>query len=104
MKSLHRGDHRRTRSRLWPLAAPAALDNAAARVSTHLKEARVGLPGRPILVRRALLRFDRFSVLFRSDDGDDHHQVTPLTPDTGPAIPLRTVHCITSRNRRDRFM
>ena len=59
MKPLHRGDHCATCSRLLPHAARAVLNNAATRVSTHLGEERVGLPRRPTLVHRALLRFDR---------------------------------------------
>ena len=62
MNPSHRGEQRSTRSRLLPHAARAALDNAATQVSTHLKEERVGLSGRPTLVHRALLRFDGLSA------------------------------------------
>lgn len=97
MKPLYRRDHCGTHSRLLPHTARAALDNAATRVSTQLGEERVGLPRRPILVHRALLRFDRFSALSRSNDNDydnDYNQVTA----TGLDILLNAVHRIASRH------
>ena len=96
MRPLHRGDLRRTRSCPLPRAAGAAMDNAATRVSIQLGEVRVGLPGRPTLVHRALLRLDRFSALSRSDD-DEHNDVTSLTAATGLNILLNAVHRIASR-------
>ena len=88
--------HRRTRSRLWPLAASVALDNAATRVSTHLKQQRVGPYRRPILVHRAVfaLRPLQCASAFRNDD--NHHPVTSLTPDNGTGYPAshRSLHRI----------
>ena len=97
MNPSHRGHHRCTRRRCLPRAARAALDNAATRVSTHLKEERVGLPGRPILVHRALLHFDRLRAPSRSDD-NEHNEVTSLIEATGLDIPLNAVHRIASRH------
>ncbi len=103
MKSLPRGDRRRIRAYPLPRAARAAMDNAATRVSPHRGEQRVGLPRRPTLVHRALLRFDRFSALSSSDDNEYNEVASStaatdrkscLTPSTDS---LRAMH-------RDRFV
>jgi hypothetical protein len=93
MKPLLRGDHRRTRSSLPVSSGMCGTRQIATHVSTHLKEERVALSGRPISVRRALLRLDRLSALSTRDD-NDNHQLTPSAEAPSPDVLLNAVHRI----------
>ena len=76
MKPLPRADYRRTRSSLLIASGICGTRQTATLVSTHLREERVGLPGRPTLVHRAVLRVEA----------------------TSPHVLLNAVHRIASRH------
>lgn len=97
MNLLHRVDHRHAPSRPLHRMTPATAENAATLVSTHLRQERVGLPGRPTLVHRAVLRLDRLSALSTRDD-NHNNQLTPSAEATPPDVQLNAVHRIASRH------
>jgi hypothetical protein len=97
MKPLPRADYRRTRSSLLISTGIRGTQQTATLVSTHLREERVGLPGRPTLAHRAVLRLDRLSALSTRDD-NDNHQLTPSAEAPSPDVLLNAVHRIASRH------
>jgi hypothetical protein len=97
MKPLLRGDHRRTRSSLPVSSRMCGTRQIATHVSTHLKEERVGLSGRPISVRRALLRLDHLTAL-STRDNNENNQVTPSAAATPADVPHNVAHRIASRH------
>ena len=97
MKPLPRRDYRRTRSSLLVSSGICGTRKTATQVSTYLREQRVGLPGRPTLVHRAVSRLDRLSAPSTRDD-NDNYQLTPSAEATSPDVPLNAVHRIASRH------
>ena len=97
MKPPPPGDYSRTRSSLPVSSGMCGTRQTATLVSTHLREERVDLPGRPTLVHRAPLRLDRLSALSTRDD-NDNHQVTPSAEAPSPDVLLNAVHRIASRH------